>query len=71
MSCQLIKKYDLMVNILRARVTPNEEGRLTVEIWGKKLNLEKSLCFIRELGGSFQLLAQEVRWQEEPCIACE
>jgi L-aspartate semialdehyde sulfurtransferase ferredoxin len=67
---QLIKKYDLMVNILRARVTPNEEGRLTIEISGKKSNLEEGLRFIRELGVSFQPLAQEVRWREERCIAC-
>lgn len=67
---QLIKKYDLMVNILRARVTPNEEGRLTVEISGKKRNLEEGLRFIRDLGVSFQPLAQEVRWLEKRCIGC-
>ena len=33
---QLIKKFDLMVNILRARVTPKEQGRLVVEITGRK-----------------------------------
>jgi L-aspartate semialdehyde sulfurtransferase ferredoxin len=67
---QLIKKYDLMVNILRARVTPKEEGRLTVEISGKKRNLDAGLRFISELGVSFQPLAQEVRWHEDRCIAC-
>ena len=67
---QLIKKYDLMVNILRARVTPKEEGRLTVEISGKKRNLDEGLRFIRELGVSFQPLALEVRWQEDRCISC-
>lgn len=67
---QLIKKYDLRVNILRARVTPKEEGRLTVEISGKKKNLDEGLRFITELGVSFQPLAQEVRRQEDRCISC-
>jgi ferredoxin len=67
---QLIKKYDLMVNILRARVTPKEEGRLTVEISGKKSKLEEGLRFISELGVSFQPLVQEVCWKEERCIGC-
>ena len=67
---QLVKKYDLMVNILRARVTPNEEGRLTVEISGKKSNLDKGLRFISELGVNFQPLAKEVRWHEDRCIGC-
>ena len=35
----LIKDYELMVNILRANVTPNEEGRLVVEISGEKKDL--------------------------------
>jgi L-aspartate semialdehyde sulfurtransferase ferredoxin len=67
---QLIKKYDLMVNILRARVTPKEQGRLTVEISGKKRNIDEALRFISELGVSYQPLAQEVRWHENRCIAC-
>jgi L-aspartate semialdehyde sulfurtransferase ferredoxin len=67
---QLIKKYDLMVNILRARVTPKEQGRLTVEISGKKRNLDEALRFISELGVSYQPLAQEVRWHEDRCIGC-
>jgi L-aspartate semialdehyde sulfurtransferase ferredoxin len=67
---RLIKEYNLMVNILRARVTPREQGRLTVEISGKKMDLDAGLRFIRELGVNFQPLAQEVRWREERCIGC-
>jgi L-aspartate semialdehyde sulfurtransferase ferredoxin len=67
---QLIKKYDLTVNILRARVTPKEQGRLTVEISGKKRNLDEGLCFISDLGVSFRPLAQEVRWHVDRCIEC-
>ena len=51
-------------------MTPKEEGRLTVEISGKKRNLDEGLRFISELGVSFQPLAQEVRWQEDRCIGC-
>jgi NIL domain. len=32
----LVKDYDLELNILRARVTPKEEGRLIVELNGRK-----------------------------------
>jgi L-aspartate semialdehyde sulfurtransferase ferredoxin len=67
---QLVKKYDLMVNILRARVTPKEQGRMVVEITGRKKNLEAGLLFLAEVGIDVQPLAQDVRWHEDRCIEC-
>lgn len=67
---QLIKKFDLRVNILRARITPREEGRLMVEISGRKSNLEAGLRYIAELGLAVQPLAQEVNRHQERCVEC-
>jgi ferredoxin len=67
---QLVKKYDLMVNILRARVTPKEQGRLVVEVTGRKRALDAGLKYVAELGVDVQPLAQDVRWHEERCIEC-
>ncbi|MCE5243192.1 MAG: NIL domain-containing protein [Syntrophobacteraceae bacterium] len=67
---QLVKKYDLMVNILRARITPNEEGRLVMEISGKKKNLDEGLAFLDDLGVRVEPLAHDIRWYEDRCIEC-
>ncbi len=67
---QLIRDYDLMVNILRARVTPLEEGRLVVAMEGKKKNLEAGLSYLKEAGVEVQPLAQDIRWHQERCIEC-
>lgn len=67
---QLVKRHDLMINILRARITPKEQGRLVVEVSGRKKNLEAGLKFIADLGVEVQPLAQDVRWQEDRCIEC-
>ncbi len=67
---QLIKKHDLMVNILRARVTPKDQGRMMVEISGKKTEVEAGLRFLTELGLEVQPLAQDVLWRKERCIEC-
>lgn len=67
---QLITRFDLKVNILRARVTPREWGRLVVEISGRKKNLETGLRFAADLGVDIQPLAQDVQWFEERCIEC-
>lgn len=67
---QLVKKYDLMVNILRARITPNEEGRLVTEISGKKKNLDEGLAFLDDLGVRVEPLAHDILWHEDRCIEC-
>ncbi|MCK8604250.1 NIL domain-containing protein [Desulfoferrobacter suflitae] len=67
---KLIKKFDLRVNILRARITPREEGKLMVEISGKKSKLEAGLRYLAELGLAVQSLAQEVNRRQERCIEC-
>jgi L-aspartate semialdehyde sulfurtransferase ferredoxin len=67
---KLIKDYDLMVNILRARITPKEEGRLVLEITGKKTALEAGINYLTELGVEIQPLAQDVKWREDRCTHC-
>jgi L-aspartate semialdehyde sulfurtransferase ferredoxin len=67
---QLIKEYDLKVNILSARITPREQGRLVVEISGSRKNLKAGLDFVRNLGVEFEPLAQDVTWHEDRCIRC-
>lgn len=67
---KLIKDFDLMVNILRARITPKEEGRLVLEITGKKSALEAGINYLTELGVEIQPLAQDVKWREDRCTHC-
>jgi Fe-S-cluster-containing dehydrogenase component len=67
---QLITKYHLKVNILRARITPKEWGRLVIEVSGAKKNLKAALEFVAEVGVDVKPLAQNVLWHEERCIEC-
>lgn len=66
----LIKDYDLMVNILSAKVNPNEEGRLVIEISGREEALDRGMEYLRRLGVGIQPLAQEVRFDGERCTHC-
>jgi len=67
---RLIKDFDLMVNILRARITPKEQGRLVLEIVGKRTALEAGINYLKEAGLEIQPLAQDVKWHEERCTHC-
>jgi ferredoxin len=67
---KLVKDYDLTVNILRARITPKEEGRLVLEMEGKRSALEAGLNYMKEIGVEVQSLAQDVKWYEDRCTHC-
>jgi L-aspartate semialdehyde sulfurtransferase ferredoxin len=67
---RLITQHQLKVNILRARITPREWGRLVVEVSGSRKNLDAALEFVAQLGVDAQPLAQDVQWRQERCIEC-
>ena len=67
---RLIKDFDLMINILRARITPKEQGRLVMEITGKKQALDAGINYLKEVGVEIQPLAQDVKWHEDRCVHC-
>jgi ferredoxin len=67
---RLMRDYNLIVNILRARITPNEWGRMVVELSGNGGNLEEGLSFLAETGVVVEPLDKEVRWLKERCIQC-
>ncbi len=66
----LVKDYGLVFNILKARVTPQEEGRLVLEIEGKRESLNKGIKFLKDLGIRIEPLAQDIRWIKERCTHC-
>ena len=44
----LVRRYDLTVNILKAQITPRKEGYLTLEISGGEDNCLKGIAYLRE-----------------------
>ncbi len=66
----LIKKYDVMVNILKAAIRPKESGRMVVELSGKKRNMERGFKYLQGLGVTIEPLAQEIRHLSERCVHC-
>jgi ferredoxin len=66
----LVKDYDLMLNILRATVTPNEQGRLVVELSGLRKQLDDGITYMKGLGIEVQSLAQDIKWHEDKCTHC-
>lgn len=66
----LVKKYDLTVNITRARIGQDEEGMMVVELSGTKENLEAGLAYLTELGVSYKPVSKIIRRIDTRCTHC-
>ena len=67
---RLVKDFDLTVNILRARITDQDGGRVVLEIFGKRSAVEAGINYVKEIGVEIQPLAQDVKWHEDRCTHC-
>ncbi|MEO0225751.1 MAG: NIL domain-containing protein [candidate division WOR-3 bacterium] len=68
---QLVKRFDIMFNILKARVAPEDnEGLLLLELTGSRQNLEKGISYLKNLGVRTEFLSQDVIHLKEKCIHC-
>ena len=68
--CKLVKDYNLEFNILKAFVTPEEEGSLVIELIGKENFLKKGIDYLKKCGVKVQHLSKDVRRNEEKCTHC-
>ena len=59
-----------MVSILRANITPREQGRLVIEMSGEKKNVDTGMSYLSGLEIEVQSLAQDIKWHEKRCIHC-
>ena len=67
---RLVKDYDLEFNILKAYVTPREEGLLVLELKGEEKNYDKGVGYLKKMGVKIQPLSQDVVRNEEKCTDC-
>lgn len=66
----LIKNYDLLINILRAEVTPGKEGRLLIEVEAEENNLKAGLAFLEQEHIRVFPLSRKITLRQEECVHC-
>jgi len=67
---RLVKDHDLVVNILRASVSPDEAGHLVLEITGTEPRIQAGLEYLDRVGVGWQPLSKDVTWREDLCTHC-
>jgi ferredoxin len=66
----LVKEFDLEFNILKASVTPDEEGLMVLELSGNQADYDKGIKYLAKTGVKIQSLSQDVLRNEERCTHC-
>ena len=67
---RLVRDYDLEFNILKASITPEEEGLLLLELKGEQKEYDKGIRFLIKTGVKIQSLSQDVTCNEGRCTHC-
>lgn len=68
--CKLVKNYDLEFNVLKAYITPREEGLMVLELSGENENYEQGTQYLKQIGVRIQPLSQNVIRNERRCTDC-
>lgn len=68
--CNLVKDYNLEFNILKAYVTPREEGLMVLELRGDEKNYKQGIQYLTEASVKVQPLSQNIIRNERKCTDC-
>ncbi|SRR6056297_23529 len=66
----LIKEYDIVVNILNADISHGKEGNLLVEMSGVPLNLDEALIYLDSRNVKYSPVIKNIILNESDCIHC-
>jgi len=67
---KLIKDFNLVFNILKASITPDQEGHMVLEIEGDNAEIEKGIRYLKEQGLKIEPLSKDIKVNWEKCIQC-
>ena len=66
----LVKKFDLSFNILKATIYPRKEGLMVLELSGHKKNFQRGVRYLKSVGIKVENIGQDIKRDEEICFQC-
>lgn len=66
----LVKKYDIRINILKAEIEAGRSGKLLVELDAEELKLEEGIAYLQDCGVTVSPLASKISYNKNLCINC-
>ena len=66
----LVKDHNLIVNVYRAKVTPEEEGYLVLDVTGTEDDIAKGMDFVKTFNVSINYTGKGIIVDENLCTHC-
>jgi len=67
---RLVKDYEVIFNVLEAKIYPKQEGRIILELKGNKEGLTTALNYLEDEGVQIEPLSKMIYRDEELCVHC-
>jgi len=67
---ELVKRFDLRCNILKARILPRRDGAIVLDMGGKKENFEAGIDYLTSVGLRVESLSKNVSQNLSKCVQC-
>ncbi|MFP4016704.1 MAG: NIL domain-containing protein [Halanaerobiales bacterium] len=67
----LIKHFDIVINIIQAKILPDEEGKLVMDMEAAEIYyIDKGIKYLIEEGVDVQTLEESIVYSKDNCIFC-
>ena len=66
----LVKQFDLQINILKANISSGETGTLLLELSGEEKQMELARNYLSKTGVEVEAVEKAICFQKEACIHC-
>jgi ferredoxin len=67
---RLARDYDIMFNVLEAKIFPKLEGRIILGLQGEPESISRSIEYLKKEGVRVEVLADRITKNEEKCVHC-
>lgn len=67
---RIAKDFDIVFNVLEAKIFPKQEGRIILGLTGTDAQLNETLDYFKAEGVEVQILADMIKRDEQKCVHC-
>jgi len=67
---RLAREFDLVFNILEAKIFPRQEGRLILELRGAPEQVDRGIAYLEAAGVEVTPIAENISRNEARCVHC-
>jgi ferredoxin len=67
---KLIKDHNLVFNIMKASISPDQEGHMALELTGEAAEIDKGIKYLKEQGVKVEPLSKDIKVNWDKCIQC-